>query len=488
MSLPISLTDLKQEKIRILHLTWFAFFITFIVWFSQAPMMPFIKEAFQLTDAQVKALLILNVAITIPARILVGILVDKYGPRAAYSLLLAISSLFCFGYAMADTFEMLAVMRFLLGFVGAGFVIGIRLVSEWFPAREVGFAEGIYGGWGNFGAAVASACLPVLAGIYGGEDGWRWAIATVGFIALAYSLVFYRHARNTPKGSHYFKPKKLGGLEITSKMDLWFYMIMTVPLFAALYLLTWRLSPSGTALLSQDGTYIAYGVITLIAIYQYVQILRVNREIFHKEVPAMQRYKFKQVAVLNMAYLASFGSEIAVVSMLPLYFMSTFSISAVQAGMMAGCFTVANLLARPAGGLFSDKFGRKKVLAVTLAGQGVGYLLLAQIDGSWWIGWAILVTLLCSLSVQAACGAVYSVVPLVQRRMTGQIAGMVGAYGNVGSVVFLTLLTFVSAPVFFVVLAGVSAVTFVITQFLEEPRGHMAETLEDGTVQLIEVG
>ena len=50
--------------------------------------------------------------------------------------------------------------------------------------------------------------------------------------------------------------------------------------------------------------------------------------------------------------------------------------------------------------------------------------------------------LVCSLSVQAACGAVYSVVPLVQRRMTGQIAGMVGAYGNVGSVIFLTLLTF----------------------------------------------
>jgi NNP family nitrate/nitrite transporter-like MFS transporter len=42
-------------------------------------------------------------------------------------------------------------------------VIGIRLVSEWFPAREVGIAEGIYGGWGNFGAAVASMSLPALA-------------------------------------------------------------------------------------------------------------------------------------------------------------------------------------------------------------------------------------------------------------------------------------------------------------------------------------
>ena len=216
-------------------------------------------------------------------------------------------------------------------------------------------------------------------------------------------------------------------------------------------------------------------------------MIRVNRDIFKHEVPSIQRYKFRQVAVLDLAYLASFGSEIAVVSMLPMYFMKTFGISVIEAGLMASCFTVANLFARPGGGLLSDKFGRKKVLSFTLAGQAVGYLLLSQISSDWWIGWAVAVTLLCSLSVQAACGAVYSVVPLIQRRMTGQIAGMVGAYGNVGGVVFLTLLTFLSPNLFFVVLAGVSALVFVAAQFLQAPKGHMAEVLADGTVQLIEV-
>ena len=64
------------------------------MWFSQASLLPFIKQAFALTDGQVKALLILNVALTIPARILIGVLVDKFGPRLAYSLLLAISACF----------------------------------------------------------------------------------------------------------------------------------------------------------------------------------------------------------------------------------------------------------------------------------------------------------------------------------------------------------------------------------------------------------
>ncbi len=58
-----------------------AFFITFLVWFNHAPLMASIRDTFALTKEQVAALLIMNVALTIPARIIVGILVDKPGPR-----------------------------------------------------------------------------------------------------------------------------------------------------------------------------------------------------------------------------------------------------------------------------------------------------------------------------------------------------------------------------------------------------------------------
>jgi NNP family nitrate/nitrite transporter-like MFS transporter len=120
---------------RILHLTWMAFFISFVVWFNHAPLLLSIKETLGLTSQQIKTILILNVALTIPARIVVGMLVDKYGPKIMYSLLLGISSFICFFFAMADTFEQLAAARFMLGFVGAGFVIGIRMISEWYPAK-----------------------------------------------------------------------------------------------------------------------------------------------------------------------------------------------------------------------------------------------------------------------------------------------------------------------------------------------------------------
>ncbi len=113
------LFNAQEPRIRILHFTWLAFFITFLVWFAHVSLMPFIKAELALTDAQVKAFLILNVSLTIPARILIGILVDKYGPRLSYSLLLALSGALCIGFAAAQTFEQLAVMRFLLGLAGA---------------------------------------------------------------------------------------------------------------------------------------------------------------------------------------------------------------------------------------------------------------------------------------------------------------------------------------------------------------------------------
>ena len=317
-STKLNLLKLSDPKIKTLHITWFAFFLTFVVWFSHAPMLAFIKEAFDLTAQQVKALLILNVALTIPARIVIGILVDKYGPRVVYSSLLVSSSFLCFAFAMAQTYEQLALFRFLLGFVGAGFVIGIRMVGEWFPAKQVGVAEGIYGGWGNFGSAAGAMTLPTIALAFGGENGWRYALALTGAMTFVYGIFYYTQARNTPKGSTYFKPKKSGGLEVTSMKDLYFYLFMNVPMYLALAVLAWKLSPAGVALFSENMMYGLWAVLGLLFVVQTKSIWHVNHEHLKEGVPEIEKYNFKQVAILDLSYFVTFGSELAVVSMLSL--------------------------------------------------------------------------------------------------------------------------------------------------------------------------
>ena len=476
-----------KGKMKILHLSWMAFFITFVVWFNFAPLLLMVKKTLGLTTEEVKTLLILNVALTIPARVLIGMLTDKYGPRLVYSVLLAVCSIPCFMFAFADSFIQAAIARFLLGFIGAGFVIGIRLVSEWFPHDQLGTAEGIYGGWGNFGSAAAAFCLPTAALMFGGEDGWRYAVAVTGLMSLIFSLIFYRNVSDTPKGSTYFRPKHLTAMEVTSKGDFFFLLLMKIPMYAVLALLAWKLSPSGVGMLPEFAVNATYAALVSLYILEVSQVWKVNKTVFEKPVEEIHQYKFKQVAVLNILYFATFGSELAVVSMLPLFFLETFELTPVMAGMVASAYAFMNLMSRPGGGWISDKFGRKPTLLILTAGLAVGYFCMGQVGSEWPLWTAVVVAMVCSFFVQAGEGAVFATVPLIKRRMTGQIAGMTGAYGNVGAVTYLTVLSFVDYQTFFYVIAGTAVLGFVTLIFMEEPNGQIAEVNEDGSVTLIDV-
>lgn len=474
-------------KMKVLHMSWMAFFITFFVWFNHAPMLQSIAATLGLSSSEIKTLLILNVALTIPARIIIGMLTDRFGPRIVYSALLIFSSIPCFMFAFADSFEQAALARFLMGFIGAGFVIGIRMVSEWFPHNELGTAEGVYGGWGNFGSAAGAFCLPIIALWFGGDEGWRYAIAVTGLMSLVFGFIYFFNVTDTPKGSAYYKPKHLGAMEVTSKSDFFLLLIMKVPMYLALGLLVWKLSPAKAAMLSETAC-LAF-VIGLIALFIYEVSLawKVNKTVFEKPVAEIHQYKFKQVAVLNVLYFATFGSELAVVSMLPLFFAETFGLSAVLAGMLASAYAFMNLMSRPGGGWISDKFGRKSTLLILTAGLAIGYFAMAQIDAQWPIWLAVVAAMACSFFVQAGEGAVFAVVPLIKRRMTGQIAGMTGAYGNVGAVVYLTVLSMVEFSTFFMVIAATAIVGFITLLFMEEPKGQIAEVNEDGSVEMIDV-
>ncbi|CAK2021250.1 MULTISPECIES: NarK family nitrate/nitrite MFS transporter [Vibrio] len=474
-------------KMKVLHLSWMAFFITFVVWFNFAPLLQMVKTTLGLSTEEIKTLLILNVALTIPARVAIGMLTDRYGPRLVYSSLLAVCSIPCFMFAMADSFIQAAIARFLLGFIGAGFVVGIRLVSEWFPHNELGTAEGIYGGWGNFGSAAAAFTLPTLALAFGGEDGWRYAVGITGVMSLAFSFIFYKNVSDTPKGSTYFKPAQVTAMEVTSKGDFFFLLIMKIPMYAALALLTWKLSPSNINMLSDMAVYSVYAGLAALYVYEVSQVWKVNKNVFKEEVPEIHQYKFKQVAVLNVLYFATFGSELAVVSMLPLFFSETFELTPVLAGMVASAYAFMNLMSRPGGGWISDKFGRKPTLLILTIGLAVGYFAMGQVDSTWPVWLAVVAAMACSFFVQAGEGAVFATVPLIKRRMTGQIAGMTGAYGNVGAVVYLTVLSFVSYQTFFLVIAATAVLGFVTLLFMEEPNGQIAEVNDDGSVTLINV-
>ncbi|WP_347551241.1 NarK family nitrate/nitrite MFS transporter [Pseudalkalibacillus hwajinpoensis] len=456
-------------NVSILGLTTFAFFLSFVVWFNMAPFIHVIQEKFQLTSDEIGALLIMNVALTIPARVLIGVLVDRFGPRKVYSSLLVVMSVPCIAFALATTYWQLLISRMFLGIIGAGFVIGIRMISEWFPEKRMGIAEGIYGGWGNFGSAAAAMSLPVLALLLGGEEGWRYAIGITGLLVLIYGIVFYFTASDTPHSKSLpGEVKRKGGLEVTSYKDLIGLIAIMLPMYGILGVFLWKLY--SMAILTSEAAIAGCLILLILFISSSFRAIQYNRPALEKGVPEEEQYSFKQVFILASAYFVTFGSELAVVSMLPLFFSETFDLGLAEAGIIAGSFAFTNLVARPLGGYLSDRFGRKLILTIMLFGLSIGYFLLSQVSGTWPLALAIAVTMLCSFFVQGGEGAVFAMVPLIKKKVTGQIAGLVGAYGNVGATTFLTVYSMVQPGQFFLVISVTGAVCTAGMILLVEPK------------------
>ncbi len=462
---------------RVLHLTWMAFVLSFVVWFNFAPFAGTIGDQLGLSKAQLGTLALCNVALTVPARILVGMALDRFGPRRVYGTILIYAAIPCTVFAMSSSYPMLVASRLALGVVGAGFVVGIRMVSEWFPAKEVGLAEGVYGGWGNFGSAAAAFSLPIVAGIIGGDAGWRWSIGVTGLVAAAYGIVYLRSVADTPAGRSFDRPKRQGALEVTQPAAVWGLAGLTVPLTAVLGLIAWRVQQAGVI-----STGVLWGLLVAVAaltVVQLRQVFVVNRLARANAYEEDDRYPFRSVAILSVAYLCCFGSELAVVSMLPTFFADGWDLGPAMAGAIASAFAFMNLVARPAGGLLSDLLGsRRRTLLVLLVGLSAGYACMGLLGPAWPLPLAVVVTMACSFFVQSSEGAVYAIVPLVKRRVSGQIAGIAGAYGNVGAVCFLTVLLYVSPSTFFFVIAGAAVVGTVVCWWLPEPADAFAEDMD----------
>lgn len=471
-----------SDRYKILHLSWFAFFLTFVCWFNFAPFATTIAKDLSITPEQIKTLLICNLALTIPARIIIGMLLDRFGARKTFSILLMFAVVPCMATALSQDFNQLVLSRLLMGIVGAGFVVGIRIVAEWFPPKDIGIAEGIYGGWGNFGAFGAEFALPLLAVgtafLAGGATNWRLVIALTGIITAAYGVIYYLNVQDTPPGKTFRRPKRSGAMEVTSAKSFWAMCLSNLGLILALALLVWRLAQPKIGFFNNTQMLVVWGLLAALFAFQTNKAFSVNREVISgkKTYSPAERYQFRQVAILEFCYVASFGSELAAVSMLPGFFEKTFGLEHVIAGMIAATYPFLNLFSRPSGGLISDKFGsRKWTMTIIMVGIGISYLLAHGIDSSWSLPVAIAVTMLAAYFAQAGCGATYGIVPLIKKEITGQISGNVGAYGNFGGVVYLTIFSLTDARTLFEAMGVAGLVCAALCAFfLKEPQGSFA--------------
>ncbi|MCF8723708.1 NNP family nitrate/nitrite transporter-like MFS transporter [Nitrospina gracilis] len=457
--------DRNQQGV--LHLTWIAFFLTFLAWFNMAPFNTTLEHHAGLSADQIRILMVCNVALTIPARIVIGALVDQHGPKIVFVCLLVFSGAVSLYFAQCTRFNEFVAARLLMGVAGAGFVVGIKMIAEWFPPEKMGTAQGIYAGWGNFGAAAAAFTLPPIAAAFDPATGWRVATAFSGVLCLVWAWVYHRQAKEIPERATQFPVTLEKTIEVTSYRDLVLQVLLFLPLYGALGVFVWKLSHPSTPLLSgweMGGLLAAVGVFCLFEIYRCLQV---NLPRLKNGLHEDRHYPFQQIVVLSFVYALTFGSELAVISMFPEYLETTFALSATAAAILGSSFAFFNLVTRPSGGWLADRIGRRRVLFVLVLGCMICYWFMGEITPAWPLTAAIALCVVCSMLAQAGNGACFAMVPLIRKDLTGKMAGMAGAYGNVGAVYFLTLLSFVDASEFFRWISAYALFVLVSLMFLK---------------------
>ena len=469
-----------RAEIAALHKTWIAFFITFYVWFNMAPLVSTIMKDTGLTLDQLKVLAICNVALTVPMRVVVGMMCDRLGPRKTFCIVMWAMAFPCIGFALATTYTEMLIARLVLSSVGTGFVVGIAMTSLWFKPRDAGFSQGVEAGLGNWGSSLAAITMPILAlTIF---DSWRWAVATSGIIMFLYGVYYWFAITDGPKG--FVRPiaRKAQAIEVSTWGDLILAILWTIPIWGVLSLLVRMVTKKGY--ITADISLMLYVVIVVMVAYQIFGLIKVNVPILKKGVPEDDKYRFTQIGTLNASYVVTFGAELAVIAMLRMFFQKTFEMTPVMAGLFGSVFAMMNFFSRALGGYVSDRTPTRKLAhLIYLAGVAIGFGLMGMMTSQWPLAMAVVVTIICAMFVTGGCGTTFALVPFVKRRITGNVAGYAGAYGNVGAVVFTSLYVTMTDSEFFLMLGGTAAAVFVFCLFfMKEPAGAFAKEYQLSSV------
>jgi len=411
----INLFSLKTVQMRTFHITWFSFFLCFFGWFGAAPLMAVIREELLLSKAQIGNIMISSVTITIFARLFIGWLADRVGPRIVYTWLLSVGALPVMLIGLSNDYTSFLIFRLMIGAIGASFVLTQYHTSLMFAPNVVGTANATTAGWGNLGGGVTQMVMPLIFAAFIGlgfidSQAWRYAMIVPGLLMILMGIVYYRFTTDTPEGN-------LKDLR--------------------------KLGPGG-----------------------HVKMKKAESGSF---ASALKDYR---VWSLFLIYGACFGIELTINNVASLYYADYFRLDIKTAGLIAGLFGMMNLFARSLGGFLGDRSGMKwglkgrvYFLFLTLFFEGLALIVFSRMS---FLPMAIGTMIIFSLFVQMAEGATFSVVPFVNKKAVGTISGIVGAGGNAGAVAagFLFKMEDVSYPqallVIGLVVTGISFFSFLV--------------------------
>lgn len=190
----VASTQSPQGNLLQLVLATGGYAICFAVFGTVAAMMPTIRETLELTPLQAGIAMAMPVLLGSLGRIPLGMLADRFGARVVFAAVMFCSMIPVVMLGWVESFEWLLVCGFFIGLGLASFVVGVNMVSRWYPPHRQGMALGIYGA-GHMGQSLATLGSPLLAAWLG----YAWGFWGVAILTAIWLGVFLIGARNAPQ-------------------------------------------------------------------------------------------------------------------------------------------------------------------------------------------------------------------------------------------------------------------------------------------------
>ncbi|EPQ25980.1 uncharacterized protein PFL1_06435 [Pseudozyma flocculosa PF-1] len=425
------------------------FFVAFFSWFAFSPLVPeAVRDDLKLTSDQIVNSNMASLGGTAIVRLVAGPACDRYGPRKVLAVLLILGAIPSGLAALVTNISGLEAVRFFISILGGTFVPTQAWTTTFFDKSIVGTANSFSGGWGNLGGGVTVAVMIGLyerykkAG-YSSHLAWRLCFPTVPVpCLLLVAAMILLLGKDHPAGKW-------------SRRHLF----------------------SGTAIAVAQGEKVTLDQAEVMAQQQATRDNEKGGAIAPAKTadfrPAANEAGDQPVATIDTAqsepltakslgrilldlrvwmcfscYLLTFGLETAMDAALPgllttLFKSSTFTVT--DAAFAASTYGLLNLFARPLGGIVSDllyaRYGlRAKVLLLLAAAfsQGVSMIGLGFYvnNGGASVGGVIGFIVLIGVTGFVANGACYSVYGHLRPKNVGAVAGIVGAGGNVGGLMY----------------------------------------------------
>lgn len=126
----------------------------------------------------------------------VGLLIDRFGPRALTTVAILVCALGSLLLSHAPSFTIACIGRFITG-AGAAFAVisCLKLTTIWFPPRKFALMAGLMMTAGMLGAVGGEAPLAALVE----KMGWRDTVNIIAIIGIVLAFIFFTIVRNENK-------------------------------------------------------------------------------------------------------------------------------------------------------------------------------------------------------------------------------------------------------------------------------------------------